>query len=110
MKVQAAWMTELPFRDGFFDAAYAVESLEHAVEIEAAVREICRVVKRGGTVVIIDKNADEEGRVAVPRWERWFGRRELERMLEAFCTTVSSQFLAHSEPDDLLFIGWVARK
>ena len=30
-------MTELPFEDGFFDGAYATESLEHAVEIEKAV-------------------------------------------------------------------------
>jgi ubiquinone/menaquinone biosynthesis C-methylase UbiE len=31
---RAGSMTELPFEDGFFDGAYATESLEHAVEIE----------------------------------------------------------------------------
>jgi len=41
-------MTELPFADAAFDAAYATESLEHAVEIDKAVSEICRVVKPGG--------------------------------------------------------------
>ena len=30
---RAGSMTELPFEDGFFDGAYATESLEHAVEI-----------------------------------------------------------------------------
>src|ERR1044071_6400315 len=40
---RAGSMTELPFETGFFDGAYATESLEHAVEIGKAVSEICRV-------------------------------------------------------------------
>ena len=56
-------MTELPFEDGFFDGAYATESLEHAVEIAKAVSEICRVVKLGGRIAIIDKNAECWGRL-----------------------------------------------
>ena len=55
---RAGCMTELPFEDEYFDGAYATESLEHAVEIEKAVAEICRVVKPGGRIAIIDKNAD----------------------------------------------------
>ena len=54
-------MTALPFRDGSFDCAYATESLEHAVDIEDAVAEMCRVVKPGGRIVIIDKNAEQWG-------------------------------------------------
>ena len=65
-------MTELPFEDGFFDGAYATESLEHAVEIDRAVGEICRVVKPGGRIVIIDKNAEQWGRLETPEWEKWF--------------------------------------
>jgi len=49
---RAGFMTELPFESGFFDAAYATESLEHAVEIEKAVSEICRVVKPGGRISV----------------------------------------------------------
>src|SRR5690606_19568798 len=50
-------MTALPFASGSFDAAYATESLEHAVDIERAIAEICRAVRPGGRIVIIDKNA-----------------------------------------------------
>ena len=65
-------MTALPFPDSAFDAAYATESLEHAVEIEKAVHEMCRVVKPGGRIVIIDKNAEHWGKLETPAWEKWF--------------------------------------
>ncbi len=45
---QAGAMTELPFPDAHFDCVYATESLEHAVEIDRAVAEMCRVLKPGG--------------------------------------------------------------
>lgn len=108
----AGSMTELPFRDGSFDAAYATESLEHSVDIEKAVREICRVVKRGGRIAIIDKNAEQWGRLRTPSWERWFTRGELERLLAHECSQVSSRLISYwedIEPDGL-FVAWLAVK
>lgn len=52
----SASMTALPFPDGSFQAAYATESLEHAVDIPLAVAELCRVVRPGGKILVIDKN------------------------------------------------------
>jgi ubiquinone/menaquinone biosynthesis C-methylase UbiE len=108
----AGSMTELPFPDGAFDAAYATESLEHAVEVPAAVSEICRVVKPGGRIVIIDKNAEQWGRFETPEWEKWFHRKELERLLGRHCREVSSRFISYWEdvPPDGLFLAWLARK
>src|SRR5215813_1191572 len=77
VRTRAGSMTELPFDDAYFDAAYATESLEHAVEIDVAVAEICRVVKPGGRIAIIDKNAEHFGRLKTPDWERWFDRKQL---------------------------------
>ena len=71
IRTRAGSMTELPFEDGYFDAAYATESLEHAVEIEKAVSEICRVVKPGGRIAVMDKNAEQWGKLETPEWERW---------------------------------------
>lgn len=109
---RAGSMTELPFGDAEFDAAYATESLEHAVEIEMAVAEMCRVVKPGGRMVVIDKNAEQSGRLETPEWEKWFTRRELERLLGRHCREVSSRFISYwedVEPDGL-FIAWTAVK
>ena len=108
----AGVMTALPFREATFDAAYATESLEHAVEIDVAVGEICRVVKPGGNIVIIDKNAEQWGRLDTPAWEKWFRRKELEKLLARHCQEVSSRFIAYwedVEPDGL-FLAWIARK
>ena len=103
-------MTELPFATASFDAAYATESLEHAVEIESAVREMCRVVKPGGKIVIIDKNAEHWGKLETPAWEKWFRREELEKLLRHDCRNVSSEFISYWEdvPPDGLFLAWKA--
>jgi ubiquinone/menaquinone biosynthesis C-methylase UbiE len=110
IQTRAGSMTELPFEDAFFDHAYATESLEHAVEIERAVAEICRVVKPGGRIVVIDKNAEQWGKLQTPEWERWFTRAELERLFARHCRTVSSRPISYwedVEPDGL-FLAWLA--
>lgn len=108
----AGSMTALPFRSDSFDCAYATESLEHAVDIDAAIAEMCRVVKPGGKLVIIDKNADHWGRLKTPEWEKWFNRRQLERLLARHCASVSSRPISYwsdVEPDGL-FLAWLATK
>ncbi len=109
---RAGSMTELPFDDGWFDGAYATESLEHAVEIEKAVAEMCRVVKPGGCIVVIDKNAEHWGRLKTPEWERWFSPRELEKLLGLHCRKVSSRYISYWEDvkPDGLFVAWLAEK
>lgn len=108
----AGSLTQLPFATAAFDAAYATESLEHAVDIETAVAELCRVVKPGGSIVVIDKNKDHWGRFETPAWERWFGQQELEKMLRQHCRQVTSRPISYWEDvdPDGLFLVWIARK
>lgn len=107
-----ASMTALPLGCGVLDAVYATESLEHAVETGLAVSEMCRVLKPGGKLVIIDKNIECWGQFHTPAWEKWFGRKELEKLLARHCRTVSSRFISYwedVEPDGL-FLAWMAEK
>ncbi len=109
---RAGSMTELPFADSTFDFAYATESLEHAVDIERAVHEMCRVVKPGGKLVIVDKNAEHWGKLKTSAWERWFTRGELEKLLKRDCSEVRSELLSYwedVEPDGL-FLAWFAQR
>ncbi len=112
IRTRAGSMTDLPFESEWFDGAYATESLEHAVEIDRAVSEMCRVVKPGGRIAIIDKNAEQWGRLETPEWEKWFTRKELERLLGRHCREVSSRLISYwedVEPDGL-FLAWLAVK
>jgi len=108
----AGSMTGLPFRSGSFDCAYATESLEHAVDIEGAVAEICRVAKPGARIVIIDKNREQWGRLKTPHWEKWLGQKEMERLLLKQCRQVSSRPISYWEDvaPDGLFLAWLAEK
>jgi ubiquinone/menaquinone biosynthesis C-methylase UbiE len=112
IKRVAATMTALPLATEAFDGAYATESLEHAVDIPAAVAELARIVKPGGKLVIIDKNAEAWGRLKTPEWEQWFGRKELETLLSRHCREVTSRPLSYwedVEPDGM-FLVWLAVK
>jgi ubiquinone/menaquinone biosynthesis C-methylase UbiE len=108
----AATMTALPLASESCDGVYATESLEHAVDIPAAVAELARICKAGGRIAIIDKDAKAWGRLETPAWEKWFGRKELERLLARHCREVSSRPISYwedVEPDGL-FLAWLAIK
>jgi ubiquinone/menaquinone biosynthesis C-methylase UbiE len=108
----AGSMTALPFPGGVFDCVYATESLEHAVEIDMAVAEMCRVARTGGRIVVIDKNVQQWGRLKTPVWEKWFGRKELEKLLARHCAKVSSRSISYWEDvaPDGLFLAWLAER
>ncbi len=108
----AGSMLELPFPSEAFDAAYATESLEHAVDIETAVAELCRVLKPGGRLVIIDKNARQWGRLKTPSWEKWFREEDLLELLRRWCRRACCRPISYWEDvaPDGLFLCWTAVK
>jgi SAM-dependent methyltransferase len=51
--VQADAMATLPFTDGSFDIVVMLDVLEHLAHPDALIREMGRVVRRGGAVVVM---------------------------------------------------------
>ena len=53
LSLKKASVSSLPFGDGFFDTVYSVESYFFWPDLPNDMREICRVLKSGGTFAII---------------------------------------------------------
>jgi malonyl-CoA O-methyltransferase len=98
--------------DEHYDAAFAVESLEHSLLPEQAVRELVRIVKPGGRIVIIDKNQQRQALSLHDPWERWFSPDAVETWLRADCQQIEVRSIRHganSQPTGL-FLCWTARR
>lgn len=112
VRTQRGEVEFLPYEDELFDLVYTVECIEHSVNLRAAVRELARVCKPGGKIVIIDKQQSNWGRLATPPWERWPDRARLESVLKEHCAFVTSQPVQPSGFDarDEMFIAWIGVK
>lgn len=103
-------LTNIPYDDNSFDFVYTCEALEHAVDIESAVREMARVTKPGGMMAIIDKNKDMLGFVEIEEWEQWFDERELCGIMRKYCRQVSViKDVGYEKPANGLFYAWIGK-
>lgn len=102
-------LTKIDYPDNYFDVVYTCEALEHAIDIASAVREMARVAKSGGKIVVIDKNRAELGRMEIGEWEVWFDADELKAVMSDYCSEVSvtEQIDYESKKEDKLFLAWV---
>jgi ubiquinone/menaquinone biosynthesis C-methylase UbiE len=108
-------LLNLPLPDRCADLVYSIEALEHAVNVPAAIRELCRLVDDGGTLVLIDKNREVLGShpLQPAEWETWFAEAEVYDLLESHGLAVEvHRDLPYDGRDgsDHLFLGWVARR
>ncbi|HVX11787.1 MAG TPA: methyltransferase domain-containing protein [Pirellulales bacterium] len=105
-------LLRIPAADHEFDGVLAVESLEHSLLPQQAVKELCRVVRPGGRICIIDKHAARQPLSLCEPWERWFWPETIADWLAPYCRDISSRPVAHG-PDansDRLFLGWEATR
>lgn len=102
-------LTCIPDEDDTFDIVYTCEALEHAVDTASAVRELARVTRPGGKVIIIDKNQEALGRLNIAEWETWFGLNNLKEILEGFCSkvTIIRDIPYEGKMKDNLFAAWI---
>lgn len=102
-------LTDIPYENDMFDVGYTCEALEHAIDIETAVKEMARVIKPAGKMIIIDKNKDMYGYFEIEDWEQWFDKDELRKIMLRYCTDVN--YIADLNYDNQnangLFGAWI---
>jgi malonyl-CoA O-methyltransferase len=104
-------LLNIPFSDDTFDFVFCIEALEHAININGAISEILRVLKKGGKCLIIDKNVEKLGQIQLARWEKWFGKEELINIMQRndFDVKIIENIPYEHKQDDL-FLGWLGLK
>ncbi len=105
-------LTQLPYEDASFDLVYTVEALEHSIFPENALRELLRVTKPGGEVIVIDKNQAAMGLLEIDEWEQWFTDELFARVAEKEgCTLKIVENVSYEDGiKDGLFSAWILEK
>lgn len=113
VKAKQGSLLNIPHPDNTFDFSFCIEALEHAVYIEGAIREIARVTKKGGLMLIIDKNIKKLGSMKLSECECWFEADELKKiMVNNNLDVAVFDNVPYEENNvaDELFIGWIGTK
>lgn len=108
---KVASLTNIPYKDDMFDLVYVCEALEHVVAFENALKELFRIVKAGGTLIIIDKPIEKQGILKTLEWEKWIDSEKVKNFIQsenADVEIISS--VAYENKNDGLFNAWIINK
>lgn len=104
-------LTQIPYESNKFDLVYSCEALEHAINLEGAFKELYRIVKPGGKLIIIDKPLECMGSLAVYEWEQWISDEDIHRLsTECGGTLEIIKSVPYEGRDDGLFRAWIINK
>lgn len=103
-------LTSIPYKNETFDMVYTCEALEHAVDIENAIKELARATKKDGTILIIDKYLEARSEYLIEKWEQFFDEDELKSLLEKYCDEVRVIHGIGHYKDEYKMSAWIGKK
>ncbi len=111
VRTAAGALESIPCRTDAFDTVFSVEAIEHSSNWRASVRELIRVTRPRGWLLIIDKPLSAWGKLPCPAWERWPSKDELVGLMREGCDDVDSIDVAYDgHPANGLITAWRGRK
>ncbi len=111
VRTAAGALESIPCRTNAFDTVFSVEAIEHSSNWRAAARELIRVTRPGGWLLIIDKPLSAWGKLPCPAWERWPSNRELAGLMQEGCDDVDAVNVPYDgRRADGLITAWRGRK
>lgn len=113
IKTKIGSLTNIPYMNETFDLVYTVEALEHAVHIRNAMKELVRVTKTGGRIIIIDKNIDKLGKLKLFSYERWFDISQIKQIAQEYnctCQILDKVSYEKFDADGLFFAAVLTKK
>ncbi len=104
-------LTNIPYEDNKFDLIYVCEAYEHAINLRGAFKELYRIIKPGGTLIIIDKPAEKLGQLKIYEWEQWIDDEEIIKYCEECGGKLEiEKSVPYEGKDDGLFRAWIVKK
>ena len=129
-------VTNIPFPDNYFDYIFSVDVLQHVPELKKAISEFHRVLKKGGVLIIIDKNklglhkkylipnilVQKYKEMAEWRYsgfkEQWFMPKKLKKIIDEKFGNSRYKYLTEKNKNKIftkisqlnLYVVWIAKK
>lgn len=104
-------ITNILYDNDIFDLVYVCEALEHAINIRGAFKELYRIVKKGGKIIIIDKPIEKLGQLDIYEWEQWISDEDIKKYTKE-CGGVLEiiESISYENKNDGLFRAWIITK
>lgn len=104
-------MTNISYDDEFFDVVYACESFEHAINLNGAFKELYRITKHGGKLIILDKPVEKLGQLEIDEWEQWISDKDMSSLADECGGTLEiEKSVPYEDKNDGLFRAWIITK
>ncbi len=96
----------LPLAAQSFDVVLCMEALEHTLVWGLALKELVRVVRPGGMILLVDKHHRLRPRCQCPDWEQWFDPQQVAAWFRSLGAEVRHGPIPFADQRRLVYWWW----